>query len=920
MLALSSCNTLVRKKHVSKRASESNPAGITVDDSFEPLSSLELLRHFPENLGEVEPGFLYRSDEPSETLLRFLKARTDLRYVFRLRGKPKDHQSKLANEVGVEIVPIRMSARRAINPRQVLEMIRLTHRARRDGGAILVHCAAGADRTGMMIALWRMLFQNERDVDKLVAETICFRHFPPSYPNVHRAIELARPELFRPFVEDPKLLDDENAVAELERQYAAAYPLASGENGSDEGPLRAGAARVDLLEGWQDPIQMATYGPMPGVAKGIRDPVSARALLLDNGARRIAIVSCDLLIMTTELREAVALRARERGLQLSEVLLAATHTHTSVGAFVDHAGFEFYMLGKFDPKMFEHLVERIVTSIESANSNLVDAKLGARTVETAGLQRNRRIGGTFDPEVGIIRVESVDGSPISTVVNFAGHPILSPKDEKISADYPGALARKLDESHGVGIFLGGALGTLNARAPSRPEAWVSEGLAETVAAELYRTVSRALPDITTQRDIRLGAMTSWVELPDSDVGIVPDLLFPIELALDALMDWPSRFPLQSFRIGDVGIIATTSEISARLGLEIKGRSPAKIPLVVTHVNGYSGYAFRRENHAKGKIDASSLVALNGPGHGPAVVEHALELAKSQWDAAESSDNVDLDPSDFDLEDPTLPQSTRPTSPITSSYPLIGRAQVRGRYLDDERGGQRLDGVKRDVIVTAVGPGMSKGYRMRLGLEAGYRRSSWKGGGARGKDEGPTDLLAKIEYPPLEIWSDRDAGHGLRLLSHLDVSAPTGNANTNAPYAFAVGSGVWRPAFGGALELTWNTSRTVSLETIYRTSVDDYRGRRPGDVWNGALRYSERHGCASIHLAALAEMRLKDRRTGGRTAADVRETSFSVGLAPGISFLLGDHLELFVEGQTPVVSSGNGARAGYGLSLGLLLGF
>ena len=112
----------------------------------------------------------------------------------------------------------------------------------------------------------------------------------------------------------------------------------------------------------------------------------------------------------------------------------------------------------------------------------------------------------------------------------------------------------------------------------------------------------------------------------------------------------------------------------------------------------------------------------------------------------------------------------------------------------------------------------------------------------------------------------------------------------------------------------------TFETLYRTAVDRHRGRRPGDRWEGAVRFSERHGLASLHLELSAALQLPDRRHGGREEVDVDETSFELGLRPGISFHLGEHIELFAQARIPLARAGDGAGEGRGGLLGIIIGF
>ena len=141
-----------------------------------------------------------------------------------------------------------------------------------------------------------------------------------------------------------------------------------------------------------------------------------------------------------------------------------------------------------------------------------------------------------------------------------------------------------------------------------------------------------------------------------------------------------------------------------------------------------------------------------------------------------------------------------------------------------------------------------------------------------------------------------------------------------PFAFAVGTGVWRPTFGGALELTWNTYRALALESFYTTAVDRHNGRRPGDRWENALTYTERHGMVSLSLGLVTALQFADARRGGRRAVDVRETSFEILLRPGASIHITELAQIFVVGYVPLAHDGSGAGATKGVMTGMAIGF
>ena len=937
MAALSSCNALVKVPRGANSLAETPPARLT---------GLERLRFTVENLGEVEPGLLYRSANPGRNLLDFLVKRVGLKYVINLRSSTDPANAAFMESIGGRIFSLPMSASRPPRPAQVLEFIRITQLARQEGASILVHCMAGADRTGMMVGAWRMLFQGVRDRGVLTRETRMYRHLPLAWPNVHRYIKSFRPELFQQFIDDPALLDDEVLSSELEKNFLQDHPLTGGKRKVTSGPLRAGTASMDLVGDWSGPLQLATYGPSPPRALGVRQPVEARALVLDNGSTRLALVSCDLLIMHRQLREAVLKKLATRGTSLDGILLSATHTHTSVGAYIDDPLFEFYMLGPYDPKWADHLAGRISQAITRAAGALQEARLGCGRTFISGASYNRRRGPVTDPELVLVKITDAAGKPLALLANFAGHPILEPDDAMLSPDYPGILSRKIDDRYGFGFFLQGALGDLNAGSEKQRHDWKKEGLAEKVAEKIYQAIGGVYDRIPAKAEVKLASLTTSFRLPEVNFNLVPDLLFPLEWAFSALAGWPRDYPLQGIRVGDAAILATASELSCGLGLQVKRNSPAPFTLVASHCGDYAGYALPQLDHAHTKLDASSIVALGGPAHGPHLVASSAALLDALWEGEEKTPEgprlspaarhgivprlLSLDqPAREELlakasaaEDLELGLSLDPTRPQSRNFSaLVGRSLPESPGLDlatswhnRVRGSSGALGEVHDsgALLSAAIPG-----DLLLDLQLAYRKSSWELDGIQGQAAGPRDLELGVEKT-FTLDSSRIDGNALRLIPRLQLGAPTGDADNNIPFAFANSSGSWRPGGGASLEYTWNTFRTLHAQALYTTTLNSYHGRQQGDRWDGRLGYSERHGLTSLNLALCGTLWGKDRRDGGLTTADLDEDSWEISLRPGLSLHLTDNIQLFIEAHLPLSRSSAGAGGGRGILIGLAI--
>ena len=88
--------------------------------------------------------------------------------------------------------------------------------------------------------------------------------------------------------------------------------------------LYAGAAQVDITPG------QAAYPHYRGPSTGVHDRLYAKALVMRAGDQRMAIVVCDLLWIERQLSSKVRLLASKKtGIPYSNILIAATHSHTS---------------------------------------------------------------------------------------------------------------------------------------------------------------------------------------------------------------------------------------------------------------------------------------------------------------------------------------------------------------------------------------------------------------------------------------------------------------------------------------------------------------------------------------------------------------------------------------------------------------
>ena len=185
------------------------------------------------------------------------------------------------------------------------------------------------------------------------------------------------------------------------------------------------------------------------LSEGTADPLMAKAVVIEAGGDRLAIVGMDLgrgptAAMMEQIRKAVAERAG-----VGYVMIAGSHTHH--GPVIELTDREGFGKGKFDDAVAysKRLPELLIEAIVEAKNNAVPARIGVAK-KNLELNRNRHTKRTpkpTDPMLAVIRFDDAAGKPIAVIANFAAHPVtMDTMVLKFSADYPGAMQNRVESS------------------------------------------------------------------------------------------------------------------------------------------------------------------------------------------------------------------------------------------------------------------------------------------------------------------------------------------------------------------------------------------------------------------------------------------------------------------------------------------
>jgi hypothetical protein len=420
--------------------------------------------------------------------------------------------------------------------------------------------------------------------------------------------------------------------------------------------LRAGVAQVPITP--PPGLDLTGYIARQNPSTGVRDPIYARALVLDDDRRQIALVSCDLLSFDREFVDDTRTRITlVTGIPGPQVLLAATHTHAGPATFF------LQDCGDPNPTYVEQLQERIAALVQQAQAALQPVTLAVgEATSTTGVHNRRTPGDVVDPAVEVLRVDKPDGAALAVVVNYACHPTaLSADNTLVSADYPGRVCAQVEAATGaVCLFLTGAIGDVGPVARG-------DAVLEEIGQAVADAALRALPGCTPLADPWLDTEGDILALPLAELPSRDQLLAlrethlrqaleaegrqePLQARIArAMAGWTERIldmhkerrlaatvpaEIQTLHLGKLTIVGVPGELFVELGLQIKAASAAPV-MVVGFANDSIGYIPARRAYPHGGYEIAEAYKYYGypavlaPEAGEMIVATAARLVQSK---------------------------------------------------------------------------------------------------------------------------------------------------------------------------------------------------------------------------------------------------------------------------------------------------
>ena len=396
-----------------------------------------------------------------------------------------------------------------------------------------------------------------------------------------------------------------------------------------QGTLRVGAARVDITP-LSDPAN-------PPAGKYAHEKLYVRAIVLDTGATRAALVGADQGGLSEVIWQAASKQiATELKCPIENIIMSATHTHSGWGP----GGFRALTDSNAPAPP---IIEQMVDAVRQAKAKLQPARVGFGTGNSY-LNVNRdaidseshlwtqapNLDAPSDKTVAVVEFLAGNGQPIAVYMDYAMHPVNGYLSGLTSADFAGAASRYVEQAFddkAVAVFAQGASGDQNPlylRAATNAlasrggtpitgyvmtrepiEAPIRDG--KVAAGLLDSHVRDQLERIMDSEGVLLGeevirVMTNIRQL-DASPSIAAEqktVACPGRKRTDTGREGkpgtyedgdPVEIRLGALRIGNIALTSVNAEVYSAIGLRLKRESPMSNTVMVTLANGRadSGY-------------------------------------------------------------------------------------------------------------------------------------------------------------------------------------------------------------------------------------------------------------------------------------------------------------------------------------------
>jgi len=352
--------------------------------------------------------------------------------------------------------------------------------------------------------------------------------------------------------------------------------------------LLAGVAKVDITPKETEGVQVVGHRR---VVHGVRDPLRAGVLMLDDGRTKAAIITLDTINawddMVSLVREQVSKRTR---VPPTNIMVAASHNHSGPGFSADS-------------EWGKNLIAKLSSAAEQAAKNMRKVTVGYGQDEI-GFNINRRkiidgravvrlnADGPNDKRVKVLRFD--DGrslTPMAVIMHAVCHPCFFTWGDKgsqpypdgypkMSADFPGEAQTFVEMCYGnktKSLFLQGCAGDIRPNLPGYPYRCADEADIQWAGRDLGGAVVRTLARSVTRERLQQRPSYYSIRVANSTITL-PGKQGKLQAEIQAL------------KVGPYLFLTMPGEPMVEYGFKIEQAiADRAVPIIVGYANGHLGY-------------------------------------------------------------------------------------------------------------------------------------------------------------------------------------------------------------------------------------------------------------------------------------------------------------------------------------------
>lgn len=367
---------------------------------------------------------------------------------------------------------------------------------------------------------------------------------------------------------------------------------------------------------------------------GICDELHVRVLCLEENARRLIWIHCDLIgfsnSLAWDIRNGVAASS---GVPPEAVLISATHTHSGP------ATLPLRRCGVPDPAYLGLLKERVMKGVEEAMRAMEDVSLLYSCSALDGVSRDRRAAGPnshVDNLLPVLAFKRGDGSFAAVIANFAMHNVgLGSGSRMVSSDIAGFaanLAGAAISGNPLVLMTNGGCGNIN---PINGDSGYSR--VERLGTILGDAIVEGIQKLDPCHDSGLGFLFRKAELPLTQISLEEldrmmdghrqcHLAHRDDAVYEAMKEWSrdtkplilkGRAPAAAegcvhiFKIGPVFFAGMNAEVFSRMAGSLRKASGIERLFVVGYADGCIGYLPPREIYPEGGYEVDLAYKFYG---------------------------------------------------------------------------------------------------------------------------------------------------------------------------------------------------------------------------------------------------------------------------------------------------------------------